>query len=278
MLLVGFFTLAAAGEMAARFVLGLGTPPLSIAHPTIEYMFAPNQDVWRFGNHFLTNEYGMRSPPLIGDTRRRVLVLGDSVPNGGNLTDQRALATSLLSDDATVYMNASAGSWGPPNMLAYVQAFGFFGADRTVIILSSHDAGDVPTFGPLDPNTHPTTRPFSALYEAATRYLPRFLPGQAVAEAAAVPSPAGGAAIPALRQLLISAADHGPVCLVLHSTRLEGDTEEPFAELLRTGQETGATIVRDAAFLDPATSYRDLIHPNDQGQRDLARAIASCVE
>lgn len=33
------------GEVFARLYLGLGTPPLSISHPAIEYMFKPNQDV-----------------------------------------------------------------------------------------------------------------------------------------------------------------------------------------------------------------------------------------
>ena len=34
-----------AGELAARLLLGLGTPPLSMADPEIEYLFKPNQDV-----------------------------------------------------------------------------------------------------------------------------------------------------------------------------------------------------------------------------------------
>jgi hypothetical protein len=52
------------GEMVARFFLGLGTPPLSVAHPRIEYMFQPNQDIRRFGNQVLINQYGMRSEAL----------------------------------------------------------------------------------------------------------------------------------------------------------------------------------------------------------------------
>lgn len=266
----------AAGETFARYGLGLGDAPVVVAHPSIEYMFAPNQDAWPFHNRFSTNEYGMRSPPLTDDPRVRVLVLGDSVPNGGNLTDQDALATSLLTTNETLYLNASAGSWGPANMLAYVKAFGFFGAGRTVIILSSHDANDVPTFGALDPNTHPTTRPLSALWEAVAKYLPRYLPGYTAATTADTPPPDGeDTAIAAARELLRLASANGPVCLVLHSTRDEGDAEEPFTDLLHAGQEASAKIVRDAAFLD-ASSYRDAIHPNDNGQADLARAIASC--
>ena len=53
--------LAVGGEWFARSVLGLGDPPLSITHPRIEYLYAPNQDVQRFGKRFLVNDYSMRS-------------------------------------------------------------------------------------------------------------------------------------------------------------------------------------------------------------------------
>ena len=57
--IIGFLLL---GEGVERFGLEqLGTPPLSIAHPKFGYMFAPDQDVMRFGNRQLYNELGMRS-------------------------------------------------------------------------------------------------------------------------------------------------------------------------------------------------------------------------
>lgn len=68
-------------------------------------------------------------------------------------------------------------------MLAYVEAFGFFDADMTVVVLSSHDADYVPTCEPLDPSTHPTAPPISALYEAIVHYVvPRYLPQQSRAK------------------------------------------------------------------------------------------------
>ena len=45
-----------------------------------------------------------------------------------------------------------------------------------VLVASSHDVTDNPTFAPLDPNTHPTKKPLLALTEGLTRYLPRYLP------------------------------------------------------------------------------------------------------
>ena len=48
-------------ELVARCALGLGDPPLSVKHPTTEYLFNPNQDLQGFGNRILVNRYGMRS-------------------------------------------------------------------------------------------------------------------------------------------------------------------------------------------------------------------------
>jgi len=172
------------GEIFARYYLGLGTPPLSISDPKIEYMFKPNQDIYRFGNHFITNEYGMRSEPFAkkkSSNELRLMVFGDSVVNGGNLTDHAKLATSILKEKLTkildkniVVGNISAGSWGPGNWLAYAKEYGFFDADIIILVISSHDYIDNPTFQPLDKNTHPTKQPVSALLEGIERYLPRY--------------------------------------------------------------------------------------------------------
>lgn len=162
--------------------MGVGSwnsPPLSVAHERIDYMFAPNQDVDRFGNRLLYNEYGMRNRPVTvwGDARR-VLVFGDSVLNGGNLTDHESLATTaaMRQTEGIVFANISAGSWGPDNILGWIETFDLLGAETAILVLSSHDAADAPTSEPLNTATHPTTRPVSALWEGITRYLPRYLP------------------------------------------------------------------------------------------------------
>jgi len=43
------------GEAVARYGLGLGDPPLSMAHTDIEYVFRPNQECLRFGNRVAYN-------------------------------------------------------------------------------------------------------------------------------------------------------------------------------------------------------------------------------
>ena len=171
--------LFAIAECIARFVLGLGTPPLSIAHPQIEYMLAPDQNLSRFHNTFITNHYGMRSRnPDQASDRYRVLVFGDSVINGGSLTDQSELATSILEHnlgEGIFVGNVSAGSWGPPNLLAYVENYGVFDADTAIIVMSAGDLCDLPLFEPLDPRTHPTETPLLAFGELVLIYLPRYV-------------------------------------------------------------------------------------------------------
>lgn len=294
---IALIGLLVAGEVFARFGLGLGTPPLSVADPQYEYMFKPNQDVKRFGNRVFINEYGMRSDPLPENEETRVyLVFGDSVVNGGNLTDQSALATSLLQDrlrasGEDVYVgNVSAGSWGPANMRGWLETYGDFGAETVIYVLSSHDWYDLPTFEPLDPMTHPQTPPLSALLEGVQRYLPRLLPKIGDEE---VVVPFSEVLVDAdspntqedLAWLLdYSAARRQRVCLVQHLTQLE----------LRNGAQTGHEEIA-AAFeskqalrlvlqdfmttssVDRSMYYRDDIHISDQGQLALAKALGECL-
>src|ERR1041384_4426338 len=81
-------------ELFARFYLGLGDPPLYIEDKEFEYIYAPDQDVMRFGNHVMTNEFSMRSKPLSPNDKIRILKIGDSIINGGAQTDQDSLAST----------------------------------------------------------------------------------------------------------------------------------------------------------------------------------------
>ena len=289
--------LLAAGEAFARFGLGLGTPPLSVADPRYEYMFKPNQDVKRFGNRVFINEYGMRSDRLPeSDETRVILVFGDSVVNGGNLTDQSALATSLLqarlrADGEDVYVgNVSAGSWGPANMRGWLETYGDFGADTVIYVLSSHDWYDLPTFEPLDPMTHPVKTPPSALIEGMQRYLPRFLP-EIGNEEDVVPlrEVAVDANLPNAREdiawLLEYSAKRGQrVCLVQHLTQeeLKNGAQTGHEEIAAAFESKQALRSALQDFMTPSSAggsmyYRDDIHISDQGQSALAKALGDCL-
>ncbi len=162
--LIGLFL---AGEIAVRWIFRLDCYPLYTAHPTIEYLVQASQHIVCQGKTFDTNRWSMRSPDFdrtkTGD-EVRIMVFGDSVVHGASL-DQYELATALLAVDVAQRMrrhvtvgNISAASWGVPNYLAYAKEYGFFNADVVVLVFSSHDLYDVPTFEPLSPIYQPQTR------------------------------------------------------------------------------------------------------------------------
>jgi len=292
------------GELAARLVLGLGTPPLSIEHPSIEYMFKPNQDVSRFGNRILINEYGMRSesfPPQRRDSSEiRIMVFGDSVINGGSLTDHSDLATTLIAKELAqtkntkaIVGNISAGSWGPGNWLAYAKEYGFFDADAVVLVLSSHDYADNPTFKSLNPNTHPTRAPVLALSEAFNRYLIPYsgnlLTGMtrevfngSTSEIWSVDAAAIQQVLVNLEEFLLLAQEEGrKVVMILHPTREEMQNQkmqEGHYKLSDLAAQLNIPTLRlKDAYQQPLANgtdiYRDDIHINDMGQRILADVL-----
>ena len=304
---IGLVVLLIGAKLGARYVLGLGDPPLSVADSQIEYMFAPSRTYRRFGNMVAYNQYSMRSDEFPGHKtvpgERRVLVLGDSVVNGGAQTDQSQLATSLLQAklrnelNSTVYVgNVSAGSWGPPNELAYMRRFGLFDADVIVIEVSSHDADDMPTFEQtvgVDPD-FPDLTPMFALQEAVTRYLPRYLRTAAVA-----PSPGESAgpssnpttpparAVPAFRDMIeLARASGARVVVVIHRTRSEcdgGPFEPGHAELVAASKDLGIEPIDlgpafTASLKAGAIPYRDAVHPNATGQQLIYQALLPSVK
>ncbi len=287
--------------MFLRLFWGLGTPVLYDLDPAIEYVQRPNQDLWRFGQHVLVNEYGMRSrsfPAHRTDPRElRVLVIGDSVVNGGVLTDHAKLATTLAESRLAAELgrpvivgNISAGSWGPPNQLAYLERFGLFDADIVVLVLSSHDAGDVPGSQPPDPSQIPTERPWCAISELVTRYLPSRLPGSSTPPPTPgsqdrLDNPAGVAAsMEALRAIVGKArATKADIVIVQHWELPEIEANEPRAGhdlIARASDEVNAPRVELGPIFrssGAAACFRDHIHLSDVGQASLAGVIVDEV-
>lgn len=294
--------LLALAELGARLLLGLGDPVLYVADPEVEYMLRPDQDVKRFGHRIVVNHFGMRSRPIAenkGDEREpRILVMGDSVVNGGNRIDQSELATARLEQQLAATLgrpvwvgNASAGSWGPANQLAWAHRFSFLDADAIVFVLSSHDASDVPTFGPLDPTAQPETKPVSALLEGARNYLPRLLsmnssqsaPSAELQSHLRLPDEA---AMQSFRQLVQAAQGTGAcVSLVQHATEAElsGGFGPGHGALQSAAVELGIARLDDADALLEASRrspnpYQDNIHLNAVGQDVLARVLSRAVQ
>lgn len=299
-IVIAVILLGMTGEFTARYLLGLGTPPLSIPHPKIEYMLQPNQDVYRFEKHFVVNQYGMRAENFAAKKppeEFRVMVFGDSVVNGGALTDQSDLATSLLKSKLSknytkaVVGNISAGSWGPGNWLAYAEEFGFFGADVIALVISSHDAADNPTFQPLNRKTHPMARPISALWEGIEKYLPQYFPSANGVGGLVEPDRFGSSdvverdvqkGLDALKKFLLLAKEGRRTVLVFqHLEKAEisdGAVHPGHLKIKAACSELGITSISLEPYFRQSIEngnypYRDNIHPNEIGQRLIADAI-----
>ena len=171
----------------------LGTLPLSVKHPTIEYMFKPNQEIERTGNGTIINHYGMRnlsSPPTkIHENESRISVFEDSLINGGNFTDHEKLASTIFQNglaesdsDNSIVSNVSARSGDIVNSLAYVNEYGYFGADYVSFVSDSGDLFYCPTFTGLNQKTHPTETGVSAAHEGVIGSFPGYIPSFAKAE------------------------------------------------------------------------------------------------
>jgi len=288
-------------EATCRWVLGLGTPPLYETDPAFEYRLQPNQDLYRFGNHVLVNRWGMRAADF-GATKSstdevRVMLVGDSVINGGSQIDQQDLAATrlqrALGEDLrrpVIVGNASAGSWGPGNWLAYAQRFGFFEADVVALVLGSGDAADNPSFAPLGAN-HPTQAPRLALSEAIHRYLPRYLPlGWANAEeASSAPTNDDTEAelargLADLQAFLESARANGRAVVVLHHPDRQeyesGQYLPGFEALTSLMQRLNVPFVplRPHYLAAGGQLYRDGIHTNAHGQHLIASALQEAIK
>lgn len=289
-------------EIVARVGFGVCDPPLLLQDPQMEYLFAPSQHCRQFGHEISFNSYSMRAPEFSrhksSPDEFRVMVIGDSIVYGGTKVDQNEVATSRLRDALSkklnrpvVVGNMAAGSWGPDNMLAYVRRFGLFDADVVVVVLSSHDYADRMTFSGFqnDPD-FPVRKPRLALWQIATRYLPRFLAIRR--EVSHVAPPNGATTAPAedvrvcmdaLRDLIDEAHRSGASRVILAQhwelPEVEGVMMPGHEVILHTARvHGGVEIVQlgpafKAAIDAGGHPYRDYAHPSAEGQAVIARVL-----
>ena len=206
-------------ELGLRATVGFGNPSIYIPDEQIGYLLAPNQQTQRFGNRIDINSYSMRSAPIDptpSASTSRVLMLGDSIVNGGWWTDQTDTLSALLSrqlqarlnraksepvagaddskgadndksanDEAAIrpslqqveVLNASANSWGPRNELAYLEKFGHFDAQTIVLVINTDDLfAAAPSMAKVGRGNYPDRKPPFALAEVFNRYLLPVLP------------------------------------------------------------------------------------------------------
>lgn len=291
------FILIALLELTLRFVFGFCDAVLYQSSPAYEYIAQPNQHRYRFFSHIDYNSYSQRSEEP-DSTKTIVLGLGDSVIFGGTMLDQESIATTLFSKETGMQMlNISSGSWGPDNCAAYLKEKGTFGAKAMVLVCSSHDAFDIMSHVPvvgIYPN-YPDKQYKLAIWEVIDRYLmPRIKvyfrgkqlldPDAQVVEKVKSDEGVANKALnfdPGFDQLLqISEEKHIPFFIYLHP--------EVGEVMSRKYKEGGLMIMEWAKthhikLIDGLNEgvtvdmYRDVIHLNEKGQRNLANSLKKMI-
>lgn len=179
-----FFIIIFFAEIVLRIFVGLGDLPIYREDSSYEYFYVANQNVWRYGNNIITNEYGMRSGSINKKKKVTILEFGDSVLNGGAHVDQNKLSTVLqenflnneLNNEVQI-LNISAQSWGVGNAFAFLKKHGNFNAKIFVMVFSSHDLFDNMHFKKVVGNelNWPDSKPWLAITDLINRYLiPKF--------------------------------------------------------------------------------------------------------
>jgi hypothetical protein len=305
---IALIFLAGITEIVLRVKYGFCNAPLYISDPAFEYIYAPNQELSRFGNIIRTNNLSMRSDPVLPGDTMVVLLIGDSVINGGSLTDQDSLASTKLEIKLSKtlkkrvrVLNIAAGSWGPDNIAGYLKKYGLFSADLICLVTSSHDshdnmAGQSPVG--IDPN-YPAKQYPLALIELWDRYrylvyyktndllfpspkpqaqAPLDSTERAKLRTGGIRKPGEGFN-PGYEQLLTMAQkDSIPFFIYLHPEISEvalGSFNEQGEEIMGFARDHHVRLINEFDLGTSLDYYRetDVIHYNDKGQAFLARNL-----
>lgn len=305
LLAIAAILVAIAGvEVALRLLFGFGNPPLYVADDTIGYRLAPNQQVRRFGNRIAINRYSMRGPaiaPTPAPQTLRILLLGDSIANGGWWTDQAAtlsarLETALaplpeVGGQTPEVLNVSANSWSPRNELAYLEKYGTFGSWGVVLLINTDDLfGTAPTGIPVGRDrNYPAQKPLLALQEVLTRFRKQ----PPIPELQAIHQEGGdrvGIILDAIRRIqAITVAADGH--LILAMTPLLREVEPPGPrdyEIVARQRLTAFAAAEAIPYIDflpqfqqvdnPQALYRDHIHLNGEGYSLITTEITAQIQ
>ncbi|MPR36789.1 hypothetical protein [Salmonirosea aquatica] len=289
-----------AAEVFLRYKYGFLNAPLYISDPDFEYIYAPNQEVYRFGNRIQTNEFSMRNDPILPTDTTVILLVGDSVVLGGSLTDNDSLASTLLEkrlfrtlNRRVRVLNIAAGSWGPDNVAAYLKKFGLFNADLICLVASSHDVHDIMTHADVvgkDLNL-PDKQYDWALQELWVKYIyPIFLREHLESHASFAPraAPAQGPTTihkngvgfnPGFGELATMAKQAGiPFFILLHPEISEvefGNYDGEGRQIIQFAQRDSIRLIKELDLGISTAYYRkhDTIHYNSEGQLFLTNKL-----
>tara|TARA_B110000240_G_scaffold3750_1_gene4237 strand:- start:1285 stop:2160 length:876 start_codon:yes stop_codon:yes gene_type:complete len=271
-------------EFFLRFYFGFCDTILMQKSVKYEYIAKPNQDRFRFRNAINYNSLSMRSDEINGDA---VLILGfgDSVLNGGVLTSNEDLATTLLSKSLTKkmnkpvqFLNISAGSWGPDNCFAYLLEKGDFNAKSIYLFVSSHDAYDTMNFEEIiDKSVSFPSRQYKiAIYELLDRYLlPRIITYE---KELGINKKRGTEHFNIGFQSFVdySKKYNIPLTIYLHAENVELENNSYNSqgqEIIDFAKLNKIPIILELENGLNKTNFRDQIHLNESGQELMAKLV-----
>lgn len=291
----------AIGEIISRYCMGLGDPPLSMGDDQIDYIFAPNQKCYRFGNNIIYNNVSMRCDfdlPRNGD---KIFVVGDSVINGGVLTDHKKLATTILQErldpsrDKIQVLNVSAGSWGPGNYAAYFKKWRHLVGTNDIIVLEIHghdlwedDPQKTAGASVGKDISLPSEKPFCALSDGFNRYfiplIRRILHVSRKNTKVDVPKWGNDARNESAKYNLkmldnLYGLPWKEKFMLIHKSRMETEKKclAPGEQVFREYAKENAISLIECD-MDAKHDYRDTIHPSVRGQLKLANAIFDKIQ
>ena len=298
--IVGLFLVT---EIGLRLLFGFGNPLTYIGDEKIGYLLTPSQRTRRFGNRIEINQYSMRGSniqtyPL--SSSLRILLLGDSIANGGWWTDQentisnlmmRSLKSSVesISNNFTQVevLNASANSWGPRNEFAYLQRFGSFGAKAIVLLINTDDLfSTTPTSLQVGRDrNYPEKKPPLALAEILNRYIIKQKPIPGLKEIQNESGDRVGVNLEAIKKIQEFTQNNNAQFLLAMTPLLRevgepGPRDYEIKERQRLEEFTKIQGIKYINFLpifnssqDPENLYHDHIHFNLKGNKLISEVI-----
>lgn len=281
------FTLLIISEIILRRKYGFCDAVLMKEDPHFEYIAQPNQNRYRLGNRFQVNSLSMRSEE-IDSSAIIILGFGDSVFNGGTLTDQDSLASTILSKSLSAikrrnvqFLNISAGSWGPDNCFAYLEQHGNFNAVAMYLFVSSHDAYDNMTFHKIVDihKSFPSKQYSFAILELLERYIFSIIRQYFCKKASEfdnlnIINDTFNSGFGAFYRYSIS--HKIPLTIFLHAEKEElekGFYNEQGREIIAFAKKHSIPLIMDLKDGLKTTDFRDNIHINAQGQKRMADLI-----
>jgi hypothetical protein len=281
-------------EIFLRSYYGFCDTVLMQKSDEFEYIAQPNQKRFRFRHNSVYNSLSMRNKEEVDTTAKLILGFGDSVINGGILSEQDSLATSLLQDSLRKryntplqVLNISAGSWGPDNCFAYQTKY-HLPASMIFLVVSSHDAYDNMSFEPIvgKQANFPDKQSFSAVWELLSRYLfPRAKKALGIKSAQddqlginkrSESTPFN----PGFLAFYNYTRERGiPFVIYLHAEKSElknHSYNDQGKDIIAFAALHGIQLITD---LDELSNeeFRDSIHPNEHGQAMIAKRLLAKI-